>query len=149
MSTPEKTLVDTDPFRHALRRYIAEAPSGFVALGARDGAWTPTVSLPGAISCRGGGPSDSPFIECVLSSSKVRSDADANFAETVDHVEAIVPAWKKEDISQFDMSRIFFANGPAMSETTASVDVAIVQLGDDYNVNLVVQSWNPESEPRP
>jgi hypothetical protein len=114
-----------------------------VSLGAtKDGAWTPAVSLPGAISCRGGGPSDSPFIECVLYSSKVRSEADASFAENVEYVEAIVPAWKKNDTSQFDMPRMFFANGPTMSETTASVDVAIVQSGDDYNVNLVVQSWN-------
>jgi len=143
MSVPEQTLVETDPFRHTLRRYIAEAPSGFVALGAaKDGAWTPAVSLPGAISCRGGGPSDSPFIESVLSSSKVRSEADANFARTVENVDAIVPAWKKSDISESGMPRMFFANGPTMSETTASVDVAIVQSGDDYNVNLVVQSWN-------
>ena len=143
MSVPEQTLVGSDPFRHALRLYIAEAPSGFVALGASaSGGWTPSVSLPGAISCRGGGPSDSPFIECVLYSSGQRTAADANFAETVGHVQAVVPAWKKEDISQFDTPRMFFANGPTMSETTASVDVAIVQLGDDYNVNLVVQAWN-------
>ena len=146
MSSPEQTLVEGDPFRHTLRRYIAEAPSGFLELGAtKDSGWTPTVSLPGAISCRSGGPSDSPFIECVLYTSQLRAATDAKFAETVEHVESILPGWKKSDISQFDMSRIFFANGPTMREATASVDIAIVQLGDDYNVNLVVQSWNSVS----
>jgi hypothetical protein len=92
--------------------------------------------------CRGGGPSDGPFIESVLFSSKERAEADAKFAEIIGQVEDVVPAWKRDDISQFDMPRMFFGNGPTMSETTASVDVAMLQFGDDYNINLVVQSWN-------
>jgi hypothetical protein len=143
MSSQEQAFFGSDPFRHTLRRYIAEAPSGFVALGAeKDGGWTPTVSFAGAVSCRGGGPSDSPFIECVLYSSKERATADAEFAKIIEHVEAVVTGWKKDDLTQPDMPRIFYGNGPTMSVTTASVDVAVVQLGDFYNVNLVVQSWN-------
>ena len=66
----------------------------------------------------------------------------ARFEEVTDRVQTELAEWKKSDISQFDMPRLFFANGPTMSETTASVDIAMVQMGDDYNVNLVVQSWN-------
>jgi hypothetical protein len=143
MSSPEPTFSGPDPFRHTLKRYIAEAPSGFVALGATtDGPWTPSIKFPGAISCRGGGPADGPFIESVLFTSTEREATEAQFREIVAHVETILPEWKKSDLSQFDTLRLFYANGPTMSETTASVDIATIQLGDDYNVNLVVQTWN-------
>jgi hypothetical protein len=134
-----------NPFRDTLQRYIDEAPSGFSTLGyAPGGAWTPTLVFPGAINTRGGGPDDAPFIESVLFSFKVSGAAKAKFADIVAQVEAVVPEWKKDDLTQFDSPRMFFGNGPTHHEMTASIDVAVVQLGDDYNVNLAVQTWTPD-----
>jgi hypothetical protein len=104
VSSPEPTLVESHTCRRTPLRYIAEAPSGFVALGAKEGGdWALSVRLPRAISSRGGGPGHGPFIECVLFTPKLR----------------------------------------VLRETTASVDVAVVQLDDDHNVNLIVQTWSP------
>jgi hypothetical protein len=136
----QQAFVGDDPFGHTLRRYIAEAQSGFVALGAReDGDWAPTVSFPGAVRCDGSRLSDNNFIECVLYSSRERAVADAKFAEIVAHVQAIVPEWKTDDLTQSNFPRLIFSYGDPMKVT---VDVAVLHHGDDYDVFLAVQRWS-------
>jgi len=130
----------TEAFRDTLLRYVAEAPTGFVSLGARkDGKWSPTLCFPDAISCSGGGPGGSPFIECILFRSTERAAAEAQFAEMIQQVEAALPGWHKKDIGQFGTPRFYFSDGPTVRESTVSVDTTISEWGTDFNVFLAVQ----------
>ncbi len=129
-----------DAFRNTLRLYVAEAPTGFVSLGANEvGKWVPAVQFPDAVRCSGGGPSEYPFIECVLFRSKERAAAEARFAEVIDNVQAALPGWKKSDIGQPGTARLYFCNKSTVGESTVSVDTSILQLGTDYNIYLNVQ----------
>jgi hypothetical protein len=134
-----------DVFRETLLRYVAEAPAKFASLGANtDGNWSPTVWFPDAIRCSGGGPSDSPFIECVLFRSKERAAAEARFTEIIAKVEAALPGWTRKDIGQFGTPRRYFSDQPTVRESSVSVDTTILEWGTDFNVFLAVQcirSW--------
>jgi hypothetical protein len=126
-----------DAFRDTLLRYVHEAPSGFVALGAANkiGAWVPAVSLPNAISCQGRGHSQSAFIECVLASEKNEVDADLTFNEVVEVVQAALPGWKN---SQMNFSNWSFFDGRTNTESTVSVVVSFFRSGTGYDVTLSV-----------
>src|SRR6266850_300978 len=120
-------------FRNTLSRYVAEAPSGFTALGAANqiGGWVPLVKLPNAISCRGHGPSGSAFIECVLAREKNEVDADQTFGEVVHAVDEALPGWTN---SQMNIANWVFRNSRTPTDSTVSVVVRFVRSGADYDV---------------
>ena len=78
-------------------------------MGAKDlGSWNPTVNLPDAISCRGGGPAQEPFIECTLYRSSTEAEAAEKFEDILNILQAALPEWK---LSRLNLFRAFFAKG--------------------------------------
>jgi hypothetical protein len=142
---PVRSSGTADPFSDVLLRYVAEAPSGFQTLRADDkGGWTPAVIFPGSIRCTGGGPSQFPFIECVLFRSKDRAAAQARFVDIVGKVERALPTWKKEDIGQNGNARFYFSNASSSNQSTVSVDTSVLLQGTNYDVYLAVQRIKPQ-----
>ena len=136
-SIQKPTTAGANRFHDTLLRYVAEAPSGFTALGAANqiGGWVPPINLPNAISCRGRGPSGSAFIECVLAREKNEVDAQQTFEEVVNAVEEALPGWTN---SQMNFANWYFRNGGTATESTVSVRVSFVRSGADYDVTLSV-----------
>jgi hypothetical protein len=121
-----------DSFRDTLIRYIAEAPSGFRDLGAKQiGNWDPSVALSGAISCRGGG--RGLFIECVLYRTSSEGEAAEDFEDLIDIVQAALPDWKS---SRLNMFNAFFRKAP---EDAVNVKLGVSHLGDHYDVTVSVR----------
>jgi hypothetical protein len=128
-------------FRETLLRYIAEAPSGFRALGAKQiGNWAPSVTLPEAISCRGGGGAREPFIECVLYRSASESEAASSLEDIIDMVQAALPEWQK---SRANMYWVNFKD--ARSEAVVNVNAYL--RGSNYDVTVTVLATKPSSKP--
>lgn len=143
-SKPPGTSTRGDPFRDVLSRYIAEAPSGFRALGAKQfGNWAPSVNLPDAVSCRGGGTSKEPFIECVLYRTDSEAEAADKFEDLIDLVQTALPDWKG---SRMNMFNAFFrktqdnSNGlPA--RPLVNVNLGVTRSGDNFSVTLSVRRF--------
>ncbi|HEY7334109.1 MAG TPA: toll/interleukin-1 receptor domain-containing protein [Bryobacteraceae bacterium] len=124
-------------FSSTLLRYIDAAPSGFVALGAKDqiGGWAPSIRFPNAVSCRGRGPSQDAHIECVLARERDEAEADETFLEVVNAVQAALPGWRN---SQMNLAQWAFFNGRTNDESTISLGVGFVRSDTEYEVTLSV-----------
>jgi hypothetical protein len=133
-----------DPFRDALLRYLAEAPSGFRALGAKQfGNWTPSISLPDAVSCRGAGTSKEPSIECVLYRTSSEAEAADKFEDLIDLVRGALPDWKG---SRLNMFNAFFTKtsgdvGDPLGTSHVNINLGVVHSGDNYDVTLTVRRF--------
>jgi hypothetical protein len=85
-----------------LRRYIAEAPSGFQKLGAQEFVdWNPSVNLPSARSCRGSGYPRAPVIECVVYRTESEVEAANKFEDLLELTQAVLPGWKGDRMNMF------------------------------------------------
>jgi hypothetical protein len=128
-------------FKDILLRYVAEAPSGFRALGAKPiGNWSPPVKLPDAVSCRGGGTAQEPFIECVLYRSDSEVEAADKFEDLIDIVRGVLPNWS---FSRLNFFRAFFRNDQAAGGPTVIVDLGVDRRGDNYDNVLSVRRIQP------
>ena len=121
-----------DSFRDTLLRYIAEAPSGFRDLGAKQiGNWNPSVALPDAISCRGGG--RAAFIECVLYREISEGEAADDFENLIDIVQAALPDWKGSRLNLFNA---YFSKAP---DDAVDVTLGVSHRGDHYDITVSVR----------
>ena len=128
---------DGGAFRDTLLRYIAEARSGFRALGARQiGNWNPNVNLPGATSCRGGGTAKEPFIECVLYRTSSESEAAEKLEDLIDLMQAALPGWKSDRVNLFNA---YFSNRQAAAESV-NVNLGVSHRDTNYDLTLTVRS---------
>ncbi len=130
----EPSRASGSDFQGTLLRYIQEAPQGFRSLGAKQfGNWNPSINLPDAVSCRGGGTAREPFIECILYRTSSEAEATDKFDDLIDIVQAALPAWKGERLNLF--------NGYFRSASQPKVNVAlgVSHSGADYDVKLSVR----------
>jgi hypothetical protein len=132
-SQPAPKISFRDSFRTALLRYTSEAPSGFQTLGAEEWVdWTPSVSLPRAVSCRGSGYPQEPVIECVLYRTDSEVEAANKFEDLIELTRATLPEW---DGKRLNMYVAYFS-----SEKVASlVGLNVTQRGDHFDVILSVR----------
>jgi hypothetical protein len=122
-----------DSFRITLLRYISEAPSGFQALGAKEWVdWTPSVSLPGAPSCRGSGYPREPVIECVLYRTDSEVEAANKFEDLIELTRATLPEWEG---SRMNMFVAYFSSKKA----TSLVGLEVTKSGDHFDLVLSVR----------
>ena len=122
-----------DSFRTALLRYISEAPSGFQSLGAKEWVdWTPSVSLPGAASCRGSGYPREPVIECVLYRTDSEAEAANKFEDLMELTRATLPEWEG---SRMNMFVAYFSS----EKVTSLVGLDVTKSGDHFDVVLSVR----------
>jgi hypothetical protein len=99
---PTPKLPFKESYREALQKYIAEAPTGFQKLGAEEFVdWTPSVKLPGAISCHGSGYPRDPVIECVLYRTESEVEAANKFEDLIDLTQAVLPGWEGRRMNMF------------------------------------------------
>ncbi|MBZ5688420.1 MAG: toll/interleukin-1 receptor domain-containing protein [Acidobacteriia bacterium] len=128
---PESSFPDS--FRKTLLRYISEAPSGFQTLGAKEWVdWTPSVSLPGAASCRGSGYPREPVIECVLYRTDSEVKAANKFEDLIDLTRASLPEWQG---SRMNMYVAYFSS----KKVTSLVGLNVTNSGDHFDVVLSVR----------
>ena len=122
-----------DSFRAALLRYISEAPSGFQTLGAKEWVdWTPSVSLPGATSCRGSGFPQEPVIECVLYRTDSEAEAANKFEDLIELTQATLPEWEG---SRMNMFVAYFSS----EKVSTLVGLDVPRTGDHFDVVLSVR----------
>jgi hypothetical protein len=122
-----------DLFRTTLTRYIAEAPSGFQELGAKEFVkWTPSVSLPEATSCSGSGYPREPVIECVLYRTDSEVEAANRFEDLIDLTQATMPEWEGHRLNLFNA---YFSS----SKTSSLVGLETTKIGDHYDVVISVR----------
>ncbi|MFN0166317.1 MAG: TIR domain-containing protein [Bryobacteraceae bacterium] len=122
-----------DLFRTTLTRYIAEAPSGFQKLGAKEFVkWTPSVSLPEAVSCSGSGYPRDPVIKCVLYRTDSEVEAANRFEDLIDLTQATMPEWEGHRLNLFTA---FFSS----SKTSSVVGLGARKVGDHYDVTISVR----------
>ena len=122
-----------DSFRTALLRYISEAPSGFQTLGAKEWVdWTPSVSLPGAASCRGSGYPREPVIECVLYRTDSEVEAANKFEDLIELTRATLPEWEGNRLNMFVA---YFSS----KKGTSLVGLNVTKSGDHFDVVLSVR----------
>jgi len=132
-SKPAPKISFRDSFRTTLLRYTSEAPSGFQTLGAEEWVdWTPSVSLPRAVSCRGSGYPQEPVIECVLYRTDSEVEAANKFEDLIELTRTTLPDW---DGNRLNMYVAYFS-----SKTVASlVGLNVVKRGDHFDVVLSVR----------
>jgi len=122
-----------DSFRTTLLRYISEAPSGFQALGAKEWVdWTPSISLPGAASCRGSGYPREPVIECVLYRTDSEVEAANKFEDLIELTRATLPEWEG---NRLNMYVACFSS----KKVTSLVGLNVAKSGDHFDVVLSVR----------
>ena len=122
-----------DSFRTTLLRYISEAPSGFQTLGAQEFVdWTPSVTLPGAVSCRGSGYPREPVIQCVLYRTDSEVEAANKFEDLIELTRASLPEWVG---SRMNMYVAYFSS----KKETSLVGLNVNQSGDHFDVVLSVR----------
>jgi len=122
-----------DSFRTTLLRYISEAPSGFQALGAKEWVdWTPSVNLPGAVSCRGSGYPQEPVIECVLYRTDSEVEAANKFEDLIELTQATLPDWEG---SRLNMFVAYFSS----KKVTPRVGLDVTKSGEHFDVVLSVR----------
>lgn len=122
-----------DSFRTTLVRYISEAPSGFQKLGAEEFVdWTPSVSLPSAVSCRGSGYPREPVIECVLYRTNSEVEAANKFEDLIDLTRTALPDWEG---NRMNMYVAYFSS----KKETSLVGLNVTQSGDHLDVVLSVR----------
>jgi hypothetical protein len=132
-SQPAPNSSFRDSFRTTLLRYISEAPSGFQALGAKEWVdWTPSVSLPGAASCRGSGYPREPVIECVLYRTDSEAEAANKFEDLLELTRATLPEWEG---SRMNMFVAYFSSKKA----TSLVGLDVTKTGDHFDLVLSVR----------
>jgi hypothetical protein len=101
-TAPTPKLPFKESYREALQKYIAEAPTGFQKLGAEEFVdWTPSVKLPGAISCKGSGYPRDPVIECVVYRTESEVEAANKFDDLIDLTQAVLPGWEGHRMNLF------------------------------------------------
>ena len=101
-SAPTPTLPFKESYRAALQQYIAEAPSGFLKLGAQEFVdWNPSVNLPSARSCRGSGYPRDPVIECVVYRTESEVEAANKFEDLIELTQAVLPGWQGGRMNMF------------------------------------------------
>ena len=131
-SQPAPNRSFRDSFRTTLLRYISEAPSGFQTLGAKEWVdWTPSVSLPGAASCRGSGYPQEPVIECILYRTDSEAEAANKFEDLIELTQATLPEWEGSRVNMFVA---YFSSKKA----TSLVDLNVKKSGDHFDVVLSV-----------
>jgi hypothetical protein len=122
-----------DSFRTTLLRYISEAPSGFQTLGAEEWVdWTPSVSLPGAASCRGSGYPREPVVECVLYRTDSEVEAANKFEDLIELTRATLPEWEG---NRMNMYVAYFTS----KKVTSLVGLDVTKSGDHFDVVLSVR----------
>jgi len=122
-----------DSFRITLLRYISEAPSGFQTLGAKEWVdWAPSVSLPGAITCRGSGYPQEPVIECVLYRTDSEAEAANKFEDLIELTQATLPEWQGNRLNMFVA---YFSN----KKVTTHVGLDVAQRSEHFDVVLSVR----------
>ena len=122
-----------DSFRTTLLRYISEAPSGFQTLGAKEWVdWTPSVSLPGAASCRGSGYPREPVIECVLYRTDSEVEAANKFEDLIELTQATLPEWEG---SRMNMFIAYFSS----KKVASLVGLNVTKSGEHFDVVLSVR----------
>jgi TIR domain len=122
-----------DSFRTTLLRYISEAPSGFQTLGAKEWVdWTPSVSLPGAASCRGSGYPREPVIECVLYRTDSEVEAANKFEDLIELTRATLPEWEG---SRMNMFVAYFSS----KKVAALVGLNVTKSGEHFDLVLSVR----------
>jgi TIR domain len=122
-----------DSFRITLLRYVSEAPSGFQTLGAKEWMdWTPSVSLPGAVSCRGSGYPQEPVIECVLYRTDSEVEAANKFEDLIELTRATLPEWEG---NRLNMYVAYFSS----KKVTSLVGLNVVKSGDHFDVVVSVR----------
>jgi hypothetical protein len=122
-----------DSFRTTLLRYISEAPSGFQKLGAEEWVdWKPSVSLPGAVSCRGSGYPQEPVIECVLYRTDSEVEATNKFEDLIELTQATLPEWEGNRMNLFVA---YFSS----KKVTSLVGLDVVKSADHFDVILSVR----------
>lgn len=122
-----------DSFRSTLLRYTSEAPSGFQTLGAEEWVdWTPSVSLPGAASCRGSGYPREPVIECVLYRTDSEVEAANKFEDLIELTRATLPEWEG---NRMNMYVAYFSS----KKVTSLVGLNVTKIGDHFDVVLSVR----------
>ena len=132
-SQPAPKSLFRDSFRTALLRYISEAPSGFQTLGAKEWVdWTPSVSLPGAASCRGSGYPREPVIECVLYRTDSEAEAANKFEDLIELTRASLPEWEG---SRMNMFVAYFSS----KKVTSLVGLDVTKSGDHFDVVVSVR----------
>ena len=132
-SHPAPKISFRDSFRATLLRYISEAPSGFQTLGAKEWVdWTPSVSLPGAVSCRGSGYPQEPVIECVLYRTDSEVEAANKFEDLIELTKATLPEWKG---NRMNMYVAYFSS----KKVSTHVGLNVAQRGDHFGVTLSVR----------
>jgi len=131
-SAPKSSFRDS--FRTTLLRYISEAPSGFQTLGAKEWVdWTPSVSLPGAASCRGSGYPQEPVIECVLYHTDSEVEAANKFEDLIELTGATLPEWEG---SRMNMFVAFFSS----KKVASLVGLNVIKSGEHFDLVLSVRS---------
>ena len=132
-SQPAPKISFRDSFRTALLRYTSEAPSGFQTLGAEEWVdWTPSVSLPRAVSCRGSGYPQEPVIECVLYRTDSEVEAANKFEDLIELTRATLPEW---DGNRLNMYVAYFSS----KKVASLVGLNVTQRGDHFDVILSVR----------
>jgi TIR domain len=132
-SQPAPKISFRDSFRTTLLRYVSEAPSGFQTLGAEEWVdWTPSVSLPRAVSCRGSGYPQEPVIECVLYRTDSEVEAANKFEDLIELTRATLPEW---DGNRLNMYVAYFSS----KKVASLVGLNVVQKGDHFDVILSVR----------
>jgi len=132
-SQPAPKISFRDSFRTTLLRYVSEAPSGFQTLGAQEWVdWTPSVSLPGAVSCRGSGYPQEPVIECVLYRTDSEVEAANKFEDLIELTQASLPEWEGH---RMNMYVAFFSS----KKVSSLVGLNVVKSGDHFDVLLSVR----------
>lgn len=116
-----------------LTRYVADAPDGFRALGAREFQdWTPSVALPGAQSCRGFGFPREPVIECVVYRTMSEVDAANRFEDLIELTRAALPAWEGNRLNMFNA---YFSS----KNDAATIGLGVSRVDDRYDVEVSVR----------
>ena len=132
-SQPSPKISFRDSFRTTLLRYISEAPSGFQTLGAEEWVdWTPSASLPGAVSCRGSGYPQEPVIECVLYRTDSEVEAANKFEDLIELTRATLPEWEG---NRLNMYVAYFSSKKVIS----LVGLNVVKSADHFDVVLSVR----------
>jgi TIR domain len=132
-SQPAPKISFRDSFRTTLLRYISEAPSGFQTLGAKEWVdWTPSASLPGAVSCRGSGYPQEPVIECVLYRTDSEVEAANKFEDLIELTKATLPEWEGNRLNMFVA---YFSS----KKVTSIVGLDVKKIGEHFDVVLSVR----------
>jgi hypothetical protein len=132
-SRPAPKISFRDSFRTTLLRYISEAPSGFHTLGAEEWVdWTPSLSLPSAVSCRGSGYPQEPVIECVLYRTDSEVEAANKFEDLIELTRSTLPEWEG---NRLNMYVAYFSS----KKVTTLVDLNVAKSGDHFDVVLSVR----------